>query len=74
MARQAGYSLILGISGDERWLEAEQLQRVATQGASGAIVYSVDGPTDMPVVFLTWIVVSPLRAGAARPEFDRPSR
>ncbi len=49
-ARQAGYSLILGISGDERWLEAEQLQRIAAQGASGAIVYTVDGPTDMPVL------------------------
>ncbi|HET6316545.1 MAG TPA: GntR family transcriptional regulator, partial [Chloroflexota bacterium] len=49
-ARQAGYSLILGISGDERWLEAEQLQRIAAQGASGAIVYTVDGPADMPVL------------------------
>jgi DNA-binding LacI/PurR family transcriptional regulator len=49
-ARQAGYSLILGISGDERWLETEQLQRIAAQGASGAIVYTVDGPADMPVL------------------------
>src|SRR5919197_1303158 len=49
-ARRAGYSLILGISGDERWLEAEQLQRIAAQGASGAIVYTVDGPMDMPVL------------------------
>jgi DNA-binding LacI/PurR family transcriptional regulator len=50
VARQAGYSLILGISGDERWLEADQLQRIEAQGASGAIVYTVDGPTDMPVL------------------------
>src|SRR6266540_2079116 len=26
-ARQAGYSLVLGISGDDRWLETEQIQR-----------------------------------------------
>ena len=31
-------------------------------------------PTDMPVVLLTWMVVSPLRAGTASPELERPSR
>jgi len=45
-ARQAGYSLVLGISGDERWLETEQIERMVSQGASGLIVYSVDGPPD----------------------------
>ena len=49
-ARQAGYSLILGISGDERWLETEQLQRIVGQGASGLIVYTVDGPLDVPAL------------------------
>src|ERR1039458_4465290 len=28
-------------------------------------------PTDMPVVLLTWIVVSPARAGTASPELER---
>jgi GntR family transcriptional regulator, arabinose operon transcriptional repressor len=46
--RRAGYSMILGISGDERWLETEQLQRIVGQGASGAIIYTVDGPLDVP--------------------------
>ena len=41
--RQAGYSLVLGISGDDHWLESEQLQRIVNQGASGLIVYTVDG-------------------------------
>src|SRR5689334_3870414 len=41
--RQAGYSLLLGSSGDDWWLEAEQLQRTIGQGASGLIVYTVDG-------------------------------
>jgi len=48
--RRAGYSMILGISGDERWLETEQLQRIVGQGASGAIVYTVDGPLDVPAL------------------------
>jgi GntR family transcriptional regulator, arabinose operon transcriptional repressor len=48
--RRAGYSLVLGISGDERWLEAEQLQRIISQGASGVIVYTVDGPLDVPTL------------------------
>jgi DNA-binding LacI/PurR family transcriptional regulator len=48
--RQAGYSLILGISGDERWLETEQLQRIVGQGASGLIVYPVDGPLEVPAL------------------------
>ena len=48
--RQAGYSLLLGISGDDRWLEADQLKRLAGQGASGLIVYTVDGGLDIPAV------------------------
>jgi LacI family transcriptional regulator len=49
-ARHAGYSLILGISGDDRWLEADQLQRIVGQGVSGLIVYTVDGPLDVPAL------------------------
>jgi GntR family transcriptional regulator, arabinose operon transcriptional repressor len=48
--RQAGHSLVLGISGDERWLETEQIERIVSQGASGLIVYSVDGPLDVPTL------------------------
>jgi DNA-binding LacI/PurR family transcriptional regulator len=48
--RQAGYSLVLGISGDDRWLEAEQIDRIVGQGASGLIVYAVDGPLDVPAL------------------------
>jgi DNA-binding LacI/PurR family transcriptional regulator len=48
--RQSGYSLILGISGDERWLETEQLQRIVGQGASGLIVYTVDGTLQVPAL------------------------
>jgi GntR family transcriptional regulator of arabinose operon len=48
--REAGYSLVLGISGDERWLETEQLQRIVAQGASGLILYAVDGPMDVPAI------------------------
>jgi DNA-binding LacI/PurR family transcriptional regulator len=48
--RQAGYSLVLGISGDDRWLETEQIQRIVGQGASGLIVYAVDGPLDVPAL------------------------
>jgi GntR family transcriptional regulator of arabinose operon len=47
-ARQAGYSLILGISGDDRQLETEQIQRIVSQAASGLILYTVDGPLDVP--------------------------
>jgi DNA-binding LacI/PurR family transcriptional regulator len=50
IARHAGYSLILGISGDNRWLETEQVQRIVGQGASGLIVYTVDGPLDVPAL------------------------
>ncbi len=31
-------------------------------------------PTDMPAVLRTWMVVSPARAGTARPELERPRR
>jgi LacI family transcriptional regulator len=48
--RQAGYSLLLGISGDDTWLESDQLQRLAGQGASGLIVYTVDGALDVPAL------------------------
>ncbi len=48
--RHAGYSLVLGISGDDRWLEHEQLERMVAQGASGLIVYAVDGPLDDPAL------------------------
>jgi DNA-binding LacI/PurR family transcriptional regulator len=48
--RQAGYSLLLGISGDDRWLEADQLQRLVGQGASGLIVYTVDGELEVPAL------------------------
>ena len=50
VVRQAGYSLLLGISGDDRWLEADQVQRIAGQGASGLIVYTVDGGVDVPAL------------------------
>lgn len=48
--RKAGYSLVLGISGDDRAMEAEQLQRMVEQGAAGVIVYTVDGPLDAPAL------------------------
>jgi DNA-binding LacI/PurR family transcriptional regulator len=50
IVRQAGYSLVLGTSGDDRSLEAEQLQRILDQGASGLIMYAVDGPLNVPVL------------------------
>jgi len=40
--RHAGYSLVLGISGDDSRLETEQLERVVGQGVCGLIVYTVD--------------------------------
>jgi GntR family transcriptional regulator of arabinose operon len=48
--RQVGYSLVLGVSGDDPSLESEQLLRIIEQGASGLIVYTVDGSRDMPVL------------------------
>src|SRR5207248_7238443 len=48
--RRAGYSLVLGISGDESWLETEQIQRIVGQGAFGLIVYTADGPMDVPAL------------------------
>jgi DNA-binding LacI/PurR family transcriptional regulator len=48
--RQAGYSLVLGASGDDRSVEAEQLQRLVDRGASGLIVYAVDGTLDVPAL------------------------
>src|SRR5579864_1403090 len=46
--RLAGYSLLLAISGDEHALQTAQLERVCAQGASGAILYAVDGSLDLP--------------------------
>jgi DNA-binding LacI/PurR family transcriptional regulator len=46
----AGYSLVLGTSGDDRSIEAEQLQRILGRGASGLILYAVDGPLDAPAL------------------------
>ncbi len=46
----AGYSLALGTSGDDRSLEAQQLDRILERGASGLIVYAVDGPPDVPAL------------------------
>jgi DNA-binding LacI/PurR family transcriptional regulator len=48
--RQAGYSLLLGISGDDTWRESDQLQRLVGQGVSGLIVYTVDGALDLPAL------------------------
>jgi len=50
VCRQAHCSLVLGSSGDDRQLEAEQLERMLTQGASGLIVYTVDGPLEAPAL------------------------
>jgi DNA-binding LacI/PurR family transcriptional regulator len=47
---QADYSLALGTSGGDRSLEAEQLQRILDSGASGLIVYAVDGPLEVPAL------------------------
>src|SRR5436853_476858 len=33
--REAGYSVVLGISGDDRWLEAEQMQRIIGERMAG---------------------------------------
>ena len=35
---------------------------------------SIVSPTFMPVVLLTWMVVSPFCAGTASPELARPNR
>jgi DNA-binding LacI/PurR family transcriptional regulator len=47
---QEGYSLALGGSGEDRSLEAAQLQRILDRGASGLIVYAVDGPLEVPML------------------------
>jgi DNA-binding LacI/PurR family transcriptional regulator len=47
---QEGYSLALGGSGEDRALEAAQLQRILDRGASGLIVYAVDGPLEVPML------------------------
>lgn len=48
--REAGYSLLLATSGDDQHLEAEQMQRLAAEGARGLILYAVDGPMRLPVL------------------------
>jgi DNA-binding LacI/PurR family transcriptional regulator len=48
---EAGYSLAVGTSGVDRSLEAEQVQRILDRGASGLIVYAVDGPLDVPALY-----------------------
>ncbi len=48
--QQAGYTLAVGASAEDRALEAEQLQRMLDRGASGLIVYAVDGPLDVPAL------------------------
>ena len=48
--RQAGYAFLLGTSGFDRALEVEQIERILAQGASGLIVYIVDGPMDLPLL------------------------
>jgi DNA-binding LacI/PurR family transcriptional regulator len=47
---QEGYSLALGGSDEDRSLEAAQLQRILDRGASGLIVYAVDGPLEVPML------------------------
>lgn len=46
--RAAGYSLLLATSGDDRELQAEQIERVVLQGANGLILYVVDDTLDLP--------------------------
>jgi DNA-binding LacI/PurR family transcriptional regulator len=47
---QEGYSLAQGGSGEDRALEAAQLQRILDRGANGLIVYAVDGPLEVPIL------------------------
>jgi DNA-binding LacI/PurR family transcriptional regulator len=47
---QEGYALALAGSGDDRALEAVQLERILDRGASGLIVYAVDGPLEVPTL------------------------
>jgi DNA-binding LacI/PurR family transcriptional regulator len=46
----AGFTLTLGTSGEDRLDEAEQLQRILSRGASGLIIYAVDGALDVPAL------------------------
>jgi DNA-binding LacI/PurR family transcriptional regulator len=48
--RRAGYAFLLGTSGFDPALEAEQIERIMAQGACGLIVYIVDGPLDLPLL------------------------
>lgn len=45
--RRAGYTLLLGSSGDDREQESEQVQRFLREDVSGLIVYPVDGPSNL---------------------------
>lgn len=48
--RAAGYSLLLGSSGDDREQEAEQVLRFVRDGVSGLVVYPVDGPPNLELL------------------------
>lgn len=47
--RTAGYTLLLGSSGDARGQEGEQIERLLRDGVRGLIVYPVDGPSNGPL-------------------------
>jgi DNA-binding LacI/PurR family transcriptional regulator len=48
--RRGGYTLLLGISGDDRQQEAEQIERFLEVGVSGLLVYPIDGPSNLPLL------------------------
>ena len=48
--QQAGYAFLLATSSFDPALEVEQIERILAQGASGLIVYIVDGPMDLPLL------------------------
>jgi DNA-binding LacI/PurR family transcriptional regulator len=48
--RAAGYTLLLGSSGDDRDQEADQIRRFLGQEVGGLIVYPIDGPSDVDLL------------------------
>lgn len=46
--RQAGCSLVVATSAEVRAPQLEQLERILERGVSGLIIYTVDGPLDVP--------------------------
>jgi DNA-binding LacI/PurR family transcriptional regulator len=48
--RAAGYTLLLGSSGDDQAQETEQIERFLREGVGGLIVYPVDAPSDLALV------------------------